>query len=84
MYKKEWVGGQKTDVALKEMKSNEEPYTYRCGSPIYRALIGTWSPVMRIQMSHVDIAHAYRMHLIQGLRDEIHNSPTDAKGHSKT
>ena len=27
MYKKEWVGGQKNDVALKEMNSNEEPLT---------------------------------------------------------
>ena len=27
MYKKECVGGQKTDVALKEMKPNEEPST---------------------------------------------------------
>ena len=27
MYKKEWVGRQKTDGALKEMESKEEPST---------------------------------------------------------
>ena len=45
MYKKEWVSGQRTDVALKEMKSNEEPST-----GVEALYIGLWQ-------SHVHIAY---------------------------
>ena len=65
MYRKEWVGGQKTDMALKEMKSNEAAI-YRCGSPIYRALAAT----LVSGNAHADVACAYGY--------GITNSPTDA------